>query len=62
MLASSEELLRTNRIGYTQALGIDVLRKRISQYYRDTFTDAHGQALEVLLTCRADEDRRELLV
>lgn len=47
VLAASEELLRNNRIGYTQSLGIDALRKRIAQYYSESFTDKNGQPLEV---------------
>mgnify|MGYP003639566643 FL=1 len=36
VIAAAEAALRGDRLGYTEALGIDPLRARIAQYYRDT--------------------------
>ena len=36
VIAAAESALTGDRLGYTEALGIDSLRGRIAQYYRDT--------------------------
>lgn len=35
MLSSAEDFLRSNRLGYTNALGVDPLRGRIARFYKE---------------------------
>tara|TARA_Y100001970_G_scaffold293959_1_gene445081 strand:+ start:4886 stop:5989 length:1104 start_codon:yes stop_codon:yes gene_type:complete len=37
VIAAAQRALATDKLGYTEALGIDKLRKRITQHYRETY-------------------------
>ena len=37
VIEAAEQALRSDRIGYTEALGIPVLRERISRHYKETY-------------------------
>ena len=36
VIAAAQQAMATDKLGYTEALGIDPLRRRIARYYRDT--------------------------